>query len=242
MARMPRLVLPGALHHLLQRGNNRQAIVLDDDDRRVYLDALRESTRLHGVRVHAYALMADHVHLLVTPEREDGLARAMQTLGRRYVAAFNRRHQRSGTLWEGRFRTALIEAPAYFLDLLRYVEQQPQRDGLVEEAVDYPWSSAAHHYGRRRDPLVSEHAEFWALGNTPFEREARYRQALHQALDIATLSRLRQHVHSGWPLLTEGGRRALANQLERPLAPRPKGRRSTLSPINKKPALTPDSN
>lgn len=246
MARLPRLVLPGALHHLLQRGNNRQPIVLDDEDRRTYLDALRESTRLHGVRVHAYVLMPDHVHLLVTPEREDSLARAMQTLGRRYVAAFNRRHQRSGTLWEGRFRTALIESPAYFLELLRYVEQQPLREGLVDDPVDFPWSSAAHHYGRRRDPLVSEHAAFWALGNTPFEREASYRQALGQVLDASTLSRLRQHVHSGWPLLTEAGRKSLAQQLERPLAPRAKGRRArpetTLTPITPKPALTTNSN
>ena len=153
MARQPRLVLPGGLHHLLQRGNNRQPVFVDDQDRRAYIDDLREATRLHGVLVHGYALMPNHIHLLVTPQSEDGLARAMQTLGRRYVAAFNRRHGRSGTLWEGRYRTALIEAPAYFQLALRYVEQHPLRDGLAERAGDYAWSSAAHHLGLRRDAL-----------------------------------------------------------------------------------------
>lgn len=237
MARLPRLVLPGGLHHLLQRGNNRQAVFVDDQDRRHYLDALREATRLHGVRVHGYVLMPDHVHLLVSPQAEDGLARAMQTLGRRYVGHFNRRHGRSGTLWEGRYRTALIESPAYFHPLLCYLEQHPLRDGLADHATDYPWSSAAHHVGLRRDAMVSEHPDYWRLGNTPFEREAAHRAALGQALDPATLDRIRRHVHSGWPLLTELGQRSLAQALQRPLRPRSAGRparSATLSPINAK--------
>lgn len=224
MARLPRLVLAGALHHVLQRGNNRQAVFVDDEDRRAYLDALREATRLHAVRVHAYVLMPDHVHLLVTPQAAEGLARAMQTLGRRYVAAFNRRHGRTGTLWEGRFRTALAEAPAYFHPLLRYVEQHPVREGLCERAADHPWSSAAHHLGLRRDPLLSEHPAYWALGNTPFEREAAHREALEQALTASELAPLRRSVHGGWPLLTEAGHRALAGELQRPLRPRAAGR------------------
>lgn len=227
MARQARLVIPGALHHLLQRGNNRQFVFIDDDDRRAYLDALREATRLHNVRVHGYALMPNHVHLLLTPQTEDGLARAMQNLGRRYVAAFNRRHQRSGTLWEGRFRTALIEAPAYFALLLRYVEQHPLRDGLAERAADYPWSSAAHHLGLRRDTLLSEHPAFWALGNTPFEREALHRQALATPLAPLELQRIRHAVHGGWPLLTEAGLAALAPTVDRPLRPRSPGRPAT---------------
>lgn len=224
MARQPRLVLPGAVHHLLQRGNNRQAVFIDEHDRRAYIDHLREATRLHGVRVHGYALMPNHVHLLVTPQAEAGLARAMQTLGRRYVAAFNQRHGRSGTLWEGRFRTAVIEAPAYYQLALRYVEQHPLREGLVERAGDYAWSSAAHHLGQRRDALVSEHPAFWALGNTPFEREAAHRQALATPLSVSELDLMRRHVHTGWPLLSPAGKAALASQLDRPLQPRTPGR------------------
>jgi putative transposase len=224
MARQSRLVVPGHLHHLLQRGNNRQAVFLDDDDRRHYLDHLREATRLHGVQVHAYVLMPNHVHLLVTPSTDDGLARAMQTLGRRYVTQFNQRHGRSGTLWEGRFRTALIESPAHFLDALVYVEQHPVRAGLVEHAADHAWSSAPHHLGLRRDPLIAEHRDFWALGNTPFDREAVVRQALAQGLPARTLDLLGRHAHSGWPLVGERWARELAEAHGRPVRPRPRGR------------------
>jgi putative transposase len=224
MARQPRLVLPDALHHLLQRGNNRQPVFVDDEDRHSYLDALREATRLHGVRVHAYVLMPDHVHLLVTPQREDSLARALQTLGRRYVVQFNRRHGRSGTLWEGRYRTTLVEALPYFHPLLRYLEQHPVRSGEADEPGQAAWSSAPHHLGLRRDALLSEHPQYWALGNTPFEREAAHRRALAQALEPAELALIRRHVHSGWPLLTEGTRRALAERLDRPLKARSPGR------------------
>lgn len=224
MARPPRLVLPDGLHHLLQRGNNRQPVFLDDEDRQRYLDALREAVRLHGVLVHGYALMDDHVHLLVTPQRQGSLARALQTLGRRYVVGFNRRHGRSGTLWEGRYRTTLVEAASHFHPLLRYVEQHMLRSGLAEDAAEARWSSAPHHLGLRRDPLLSEHPQYWALGNTPFEREAAHRRALAQVLEPAELALIRRHVHSGWPLLSEGTRRSLADRLERPLAPRRPGR------------------
>lgn len=224
MARLPRLVLPGALQHVLQRGNNRQPVFMDDTDRRHYLDALREATRLHEVRVHGYVLMPDHVHLLVTPQTSTGLARAMQTLGRRYVVAFNRRHGRTGTLWEGRYRTTLVEAPAYFHRVLCYVEQHPLRHMQGAAPAEHAWSSAAHHLGLRRDSLISEHAAYWALGNTPFEREAAHRAALAQAIGPDELARLRRHVHSGWPLLTDAGHRDLAAQAQRPLKPRAAGR------------------
>ena len=224
MARQARLVLAGHLHHVLQRGNNRQSVFLDDLDRGAYLDALREATRLHGVAVHGYVLMPNHVHLLVTPSSAQALARAMQTLGRRYVAAFNRRHGRSGTLWEGRFRTTLIEAPLFYAATLQYIEQHPQRAGLVDFAGEFPWCSAAHHLGQRRDALISEHAAHWALGNTPFERELAWRQALAQAQPPELLAQLRRHVHGGWPLLSPNLARNLAQQLERPMAARPAGR------------------
>lgn len=235
MARQARLIVPGALHHVLQRGNNRQDVFLDDEDRLQYLAALREATRLQGVRVHAYALMPNHVHLLVTPQTELSLARAMQTLGRRYVAAFNRRHARSGTLWEGRFRTMLVEAQPFFEAMLRYVEQQPVRAGLCEQAADYPWSSAAHHLGLRRDAMISEHPCYWAMGNTPFERELRHKQGLAEGVPADQLDLIQRQVHSGWPLLTAAGQRALAAQANRPLVPRPVGRprrNATMSPIN----------
>jgi putative transposase len=118
----------------------------------------------------------------------------------------------------------LIEAPAFFMDLLRYVEQQPVRAGLWDDPADYPWSSAAHHLGRRRDPLVHEHAGYWALGNTPFEREAKYRLAMAAPLPLAQLERVRRHVHSGWPLLTAEAAKTFELVQGRPSAPRKRGR------------------
>ncbi|MBH9552436.1 REP-associated tyrosine transposase [Inhella gelatinilytica] len=221
---MPRLVIPGEVHHVLQRGHNRQTIFHDAEDAQALLAALREASQLHDLKVHAYALMPTHLHLLATPGTSVGLARTMQTLGRRYVGHFNRRHGRTGTLWEGRFRTTVIEAAAFFETMMLYVEQNPLRGGLVECAGDYPWSSAAHHLGQRRDPLIAEHAAFWALGNTPFDRELRVRKGLLAPQDTQVLARVRRHVHSGWPLMTPRQAAVWEAQLQRPLTPQPVGR------------------
>ncbi len=225
MARLPRLALAGQPHHLVQRGLNRQPIVVDDVDRQRFLAELRESAALHKVAIHAYVLMDTHVHLLATPETVDGLSLMMQSLGRRYVAAFNKRHGRSGTLWDGRFRAAPLEADAHLLACMRFIELNPHRVGGVHQAAeDYVWSSAAHHLGRRRDPLVLDHALFWALGNTPFEREAAWRRWLEQGVPADEARRLMDSAHKGWPL---GGARflhQLGERTERPLLPRKRGR------------------
>jgi putative transposase len=224
MARLPRLAIAGQAHHLIQRGLNRQAIVLDDIDRQQLLGDLRECAALHRVAIHAYVLMDNHLHLLATPESTEGLSRMMQSLGRRYVAAYNRRHQRSGTLWDGRFRAAPLEAAGYLLACMRYIELNPLRHGLVQAPQDYPWSSAAHHLGLLRDPMVLDHALFWALGNTPFEREATYRAWLEQGVSPEEHARLSESALKGWPLGSAGFLHALGQSTERPVAPRPRGR------------------
>ncbi|MES2959851.1 MAG: transposase [Pseudomonadota bacterium] len=171
MARSPRLALAGELHYLIQRGHNHQPVFADDHDRQAYLGMLGEAARQYGVAIHAYALLQADVHLLATPPDGTALSRLMQSLGRRYVAAYNRRHQRNGTLWAGRFRAGLIDSGALGSDALVHVESLPARTGLAPSPSDWAWSSAAHHLGHRRDPVVSEHPAYWALGNTPFERE-----------------------------------------------------------------------
>lgn len=225
MARLPRLVLPGLAHHLIQRGNNRQLIVLDDEDRCQFLALLREAALTYKVALHAYVLMDNHVHLLATPAEAQGLSRMMQSLGRRYVAWFNQRHGRSGTLWEGRFRAAPIESERHLLACMRYIELNPLRAGLLlDDAGAYAWSSCAHHLGRRSDPLVTEHSMFWTLGNTPFEREAAYRELLEQGLGEAEVRTLTDSALKGWPLGSASFLQGLAAQVERPLAPRKRGR------------------
>lgn len=224
MARLPRLVIPGLPHHLIQRGLNRQLIVVDDLDRRQLLEQLRECAALHRVTVHAYVLMDNHLHLLATPETAEGLGRMMQSLGRRYVAGFNKRHRRSGTLWDGRFRAAPLEAGEYLLACMRYIELNPVRSGQVARAEDYDWSSAAHHLGRRRDPLVFDHALFWALGNTPFEREAAYLAWLEQGTSADEQRRLSESALKGWPIGSPRFLQAIAQDAGRPVQPRRRGR------------------
>ncbi|WP_077033743.1 transposase [Pelomonas sp. KK5] len=234
MARLARLTLAGHPHHLIQRGLNRQAIVTDDTDRERLLAELRECAALHKVAVHAYILMDNHIHLLATPETDEALSRMMQSLGRRYVAAFNKRHGRSGTLWDGRFRAAPLEASEYLLACMRFIETNPQRLGQAVRPEDYRWSSAAHHLGKRRDPLVLDHALFWGIGNTPFEREAAYKAWLEQGVTEDEAKRLGEAALKGWPLGSAPFLRAIGEVTDRPVSPRRRGRppKSTMSPIN----------
>lgn len=199
MARLPRLAVGGWPHHVIQRGHNRQAVFVDDEDRRGYLDALREAASGCGVALHAYALLDGEVHLVVTPREAASLSSAMQRIGRCYVAAFNRRHGHAGTLWEGRFRAGVFD-PAYLLPTLRLVETLPVRRGMATAAEDYPWSSAAHHLGVRYDAAIVEHAAYWRLGNTPFEREQAYRRIIEQALTDNEIDLLLLNALKGWAL------------------------------------------
>ncbi len=232
MARLPRLSIAGLAHHVIQRGHNRQPIFLDDEDRLAYLAALRESAALHRVAVHAYVLMNDHLHLLVTPPTAEALSKMLQAIGRRYVAAFNRRHGRIGTLWDGRFRATVIENGPHLLTCMRYIEQNPQRLIPPTPAGDYAWSSAMHHLGRRRDTLVSTHLCHWQLGNTPFERELAWQRLLDEPL---TPEEVQQHTDSatkGWALGSGAFLAQLGASCERPMAPRPRGRPARSSKVD----------
>ncbi|WP_374567246.1 transposase [Ideonella sp.] len=224
MARQARLTIPGHPHHLLVRGNNRQPIFVDDDDRRRLLAQLSDTLREQAVALHAYVLMPNHVHLLATPANADALSRAMQSLGRRYVASFNARHQRSGTLWEGRYRAHVVGGADNVLRCMRFIELNPHRAGLASGLLEGGWSSLPHHLGALRDPLITEPAAYWNLGNTPFEREAAYREWLEQGVGSLEAQRIVSALVSGRPL----GDAAFVAELEkttaRSLAPRPRGR------------------
>jgi putative transposase len=224
MARLPRLSIAGQVHHVIHRGTNSQPVFVDDVDRQSFLDALREASALHGVSVHAYVLMDNHVHLLVTPPTSDALSKAMQTLGRRYVSSYNRRHGRTGTLWEGRFRGTVIESERYFLTVMRYIELNPVRAGWVHRADEWRWSSAIHHLGGRRDPLVIDHPLYWGLGNTPFDREAAYRAALEQGLGESEIKVLTEAAAKGWVLGSAAFLQSLSQVTNRPLVARKRGR------------------
>ncbi|OOG41232.1 transposase [Polaromonas sp. A23] len=202
MARLPRLSLPGQLHHIVQRGNNRQAIFSSPADYQTLLDLLEEQAKKNAVAVHAYVLMGNHFHLLVTPEAADSVPRMMQAVGRRYVRYFNDSQGRSGTLWEGRYRSALIQPESWLLPCMAYMDLNPVRAGLVLEARDYPWSSHGHYVGLRSDKVVTPHSLFWALGNTPFGREAAYAEQVQAGVSAVHQLALTQSVLGGWALGT----------------------------------------
>ncbi|WP_411877426.1 transposase [Polaromonas sp. YR568] len=200
MARLPRLTLPGCAHHIIQRGNNRQTVFSSAADQQMLLTLLGESARKFGVALHAYVLMDNHFHLLATPSTADGLPQMMQAAGRRYVRYYNDSQGRSGTLWEGRYRATVIHAERYLLPCMAYMDLNPVRAGLVAEAKDYPWSSYRHYAGLRVDSLLTPHPLVWALGNTPFAREAAYAELVRAGITLEQQDLLTRSALSGWAL------------------------------------------
>lgn len=224
MARLPRLVVPGHLHHLVARGNNGQPVFLDEADHRQFLDGLRDAARQHRVVLHAFALLPDRVHLLATPADEPGLGRMMQAIGRQYVPWFNARHGRSGSLWEGRFRATVIEAEPYFVPCAHWIEYQPVQAGLVSQMADYAWSSHAHHLGLRKQPWLTDHPVYWRLGNTPFDRETAYQRRCELPPDPKTAAAIEAATRKAWALGGEAFKGELAKLTDRRLQPARRGR------------------
>lgn len=200
MARLPRLTIAHYPHHLLQRGNNREAICKDRADYDILLTLLHTQAQHCEVAIHAYVLMDNHFHLLATPHSDTGLPTLMQAVGRSYVRYFNQRYQRSGTLWEGRYRCTVVQPERYLLACMAYIDLNPVRRALVGRALDYPWSGHAHHLGLRNDPLITPHTLFWALGNTPFARQAAYAALVQNGLTPQELRQISQSAHCGWVL------------------------------------------
>ncbi|MEO8057722.1 MAG: transposase [Burkholderiales bacterium] len=175
----------------------------DAADHALFLDALQRSASENRVAVHACVLLADEVQLLATPTVAEDLGRMMQALARFYVGPFNRRHGRTGALWQSRFRAAPVGGAAELLTCMLYIEQAPHRAGLVGAAADFTWSSAAHHAGKRNNPLwaaVPPASGYWQLGNTPFEREAAYAALLESPLSANELASVEATTLKGWAL------------------------------------------
>jgi putative transposase len=200
MARLPRLTLAGYPHHVIQRGNNHQPIFASAADYKTLLDLLEESAKKFDVAVHAYVLMSNHFHLLATPQTEDGLPKMMQAVGRSYVRYFNDAQGRSGTLWEGRYKSSVIQSERYLLACMAYIDLNPLRAGLVAAPQDYPWSSHMHYLGARLDRLVTPHALYWELGNTPFAREAAYAELVQSGVNPVQQAALTDATLRGWAL------------------------------------------
>jgi putative transposase len=271
MARLARLEVPGMPHLLLQRGHNGESVVRDDEDARALHAALLQASRDQAVAVHAYGIWPQGFLLMLTPARSRALGLMMQSVGRRYAAHFNRRHGRSGGVWDGRFRATVVEADAHALDAQQLVESRAgalavtdlraragsgpaagavgwiaasvqggiaargdgdragdrASDGGSDEPAgssEPTWSSLAHHLGQRRDALIQDCAAYWALGNTPFERESAWRSRLHLGMGPALARQVADSVDKGWALGSAAFAAEVARLTQRRTTPLPRGR------------------
>lgn len=192
MTRRRRIFVPGYPMHVVQRGNDRRAIFLDDDDRSRYLDYLVEAAARHECAIHCYVLMGNHVHLLTTPANADALPRMMQSVGIRYVRYFNTTHERTGGLWESRYRASLVNTDDYLQTCYRYIELNPVRAKLVADPADWPWSSHRRHAFGAPDRVVSVHSYYDDLGASAEHRRSRYRGWFRDALTEKELETIRE--------------------------------------------------
>lgn len=224
MARLPRLIIPNQPHHVIQRGAGRQAVFHDVDDYLVFLRYLKEGAKQFKVALHAYVLMPNHIHLLASPSDLTGLARTMQWIGRYYVPYFNRKYDRTGTIWQGRYKAAVIDSERYFLLCSRYIELNPVRAHIVNVPGEYRWSSYGHHVGVALDPLITDHPLYWSLGNTPFAREAAYQSLIDQTLSSKDITDLTDATLKGWAIGSEQFKSSLEKQSNRRARPAKRGR------------------
>ncbi len=191
MARKPRFALPGYPQHVVQRGHNRHACFFVESDYRKYLENLAAAAQKYHCRVHAYVLMTNHVHLLVTPVISGAISRMMQSVGRRYVRHVNAAYRRTGTLWEGRYKAGLVQTDSHLLTCHRYIELNPVRAGMNSSLATYRWSSYQANAHGRQDPVISHHAVYDALGSTPESRQHAYRLLFRYELDNQLLQQVR---------------------------------------------------
>jgi putative transposase len=200
MPRRPRSLLPRVPIHLIQRGNNRKVCFFADRDYIIYLDKLRESSNTHGVSIHSFVLMTNHVHLLCTPERSESVSLMMQGLGRYYVRYINSTYQRTGTLWEGRYKASMVSTDRYLLTVSRYIELNPVRAGIVEHPTAYPWSSYRQNALGEKMKLITSHPLYLALGSDSNERQIRYQALFDELIPDYTLEEIRTATNKSWVL------------------------------------------
>ena len=210
MPRQPRFCPAGYPVHVIQRGNNRHIVFTCDGDMAAYAHWLEEGAEKYNIRIHAWVFMTNHVHLLLTPSNDHTTSRLMQFLGRQYVKRFNYRYIRSGTLFEGRFRSSLIQEDRYLLACIRYIELNPVRAGVVKDPGSYRWSSYRCHGFGKNVRLWSPHSLYEALGTTPAQRQENYRKLIGDALTIEAIAKIRHCANTGLVLGTDAFRKQMA--------------------------------
>ena len=224
MPRRARLVVPGIPWHIIQRGNNRSACFYADEDYHKYLDTLKEQADKYDCLLHAYCLMTNHVHLLLTPMHEDSAAMLMKHLGQRYVQYVNRTYKRSGTLWEGRFRSCLTQSEEYVLACYRYIELNPVRANMVEHPADYPWSSYQVNGQGQESEMITPHEEYLRLSRVDKDRQKFYRGLFDAHLEPGLVDEIRQSTNGNYVLGNDRFKEEIASMINRRVSPGKPGR------------------
>ena len=223
MARQPRFVLPGHPQHIIIRGNNRNPIFYAEEDYHFYLEKLEEAALKHHCLIHAFVLMTNHVHLLVTPVLEQSISKMVQMLGRYYVQYFNYFYQRTGTLWEGRYKASLIDSENYLFICQRYIELNPVRANMVKHCVEYPWSSYRCNAVGEINGLITAHEQYVKLGKTDCQRQTAYRALFEGFMDEMTLKHIREATNKSWVLGSDYFKENIEVEINRQIEPKVRG-------------------
>jgi putative transposase len=210
---------------VILRGNNRNIIFVAEEDYLFFIECLQRAVEEHGCTIHAYVLMTNHVHLLMTPTRENSISKAMQSLGRRYVQYFNYTQKRSGTLWEGRYKATVIDSEQYLLTCYRYIELNPVRAKMVAQPQEYPWSSYLCHAEGAANELIVDHPLYLSLGKDREERQVAYRALFAAHVSEVSMDDIRAATNKGWALGGERFVQEVAKALSRRIAPLARGRK-----------------
>ena len=224
MGRLPRAIEDGLVYHALNRGNNRDDVFADDDDREAFLVALGRTKDRYPFRLFGYCLMSNHFHLLIRPEPGQTISRILQSLTVAHTWRYHSRHQTSGHVWQGRFKSPVIQDDMHLLVVLRYIEANPLRAGIVSDPADYRWSSYQCHGAGQDDPLLSRFPEWEELGGTDAERRRRWRAKVRGVQGEAELAAVRRSLSSGQPFGAPEWSEATGKRLDLRQEPRPRGR------------------
>lgn len=228
MARLKRYTIPNYLQHIIQHGNNRQNIFNDKNDYAFFYECLHDAAKRYELLIHGYVFMPNHFHLLATPKIETSISLTMQSVGRRYVQYFNQKNKRTGTLWNGRYRSTIIEDKSYFFLCLRYIELNPTHKNIVLKPDLYPWSSYRKNALGINDPLITEHPMYTQLGYTPIVRQIAYGELFRNKLTEEEYELITSSTEKGWVLGSDNFKSIIKNLTQRRVEPLPRGR-----PVNK---------
>lgn len=223
MPRKPRFILPGQPHHVIIRGIDREPIFYHDTDYRYYLRRLAEAIEKHCCALHAYVLMTNHVHLLLTPTNEYGISKTIQMMGRYYVQYFNKKYSRTGTLWEGRYKSTLVDTDRYLLLCYRYIELNPVRANMISDPTEYHWSSFRHNALGQGNALITSHEVYEMLGETDLEQQQAYLGLFDTQISKQQLNEIRFASNREWLLGSDNFKQKIEQKLNRRIRPLPRG-------------------